>query len=315
MEQLIEDGTLQACALKRLRYTTAGQQAAAHRETAALSALCGVVHIAQLVFADCYREPITKEWSWALIMRFVPGNTMAAVFGELWRRIGQPKGASTIRHVTHRAFPQICQAAKAMHDRGMSHNDLKPGNIIISMAGADLMGLEATVVDLGGAILNNEWPEPDTGIHHTPDYSSPELLNKLTLNQTASNIDMCANDVWSLGCLLAEALTGNSLFGCSSDHKTPLAYPYRLNQARRSQMPWVESFYEGCPELCISDDAAVVNIPYTNHVYKCLAQTIPDHDQRRPVFELLRSMLHPKPQLRATIDHVLASSLHVFHSR
>lgn len=43
-----------------------------------------------------------------------------------------------------------------MHDRGMSHNDLKPGNIIISMAGADLMGLEATVVDLGGAILNNE---------------------------------------------------------------------------------------------------------------------------------------------------------------
>lgn len=77
----------------------------------------------------------------------------------------------------------------------------------------------------------------------------------------------------------------------------------------------VESFYEGCPELCISDDAAVVNIPYTNHVYKCLAQTIPDHDQRRPVFELLRSMLHPKPQLRATIDHVLASSLHVFHSR
>lgn len=82
-------------------------------------------------------------------------------------------------------------------------------------------------------------PEPDTGIHHTPDYSSPELLNKLTLNQTASNIDMCANDVWSLGCLLAEALTGNSLFGCSSDHKTPLAYPYRLNQARRSQMPWV----------------------------------------------------------------------------
>lgn len=69
MEQLIEDGTLQACALKRLRYTTAGQQAAAHRETAALSALCGVVHIAQLVFADCYREPITKEWSWALIMR------------------------------------------------------------------------------------------------------------------------------------------------------------------------------------------------------------------------------------------------------
>lgn len=48
------------------------------------------------------------------------------------------------------------QAVKAMHDRGMSHTDLKPGNIIISTFGADLMGLEATVVDLGGAIQNNK---------------------------------------------------------------------------------------------------------------------------------------------------------------
>lgn len=82
-------------------------------------------------------------------------------------------------------------------------------------------------------------PEPNTGIHHTPDYSSPELLNKLTLDQTASNLDMCASDVWSLGCFLAEALTGNSLFGYASDHNAPLAYQHRLNQARRSQMPWV----------------------------------------------------------------------------
>ena len=38
----------------------------------------------------------------------------------------------------------------------MSHTDLKPGNIITSMVGADLRGLEATVTDLGGAIFNNE---------------------------------------------------------------------------------------------------------------------------------------------------------------
>ena len=70
MEQVVEDGTLQACALKRLRYTTPGQRAAAHQETAALGALLGVAHIAQLVHADCYREPDTKQWSWALIMKY-----------------------------------------------------------------------------------------------------------------------------------------------------------------------------------------------------------------------------------------------------
>ena len=71
----------------------------------------------------------------------------------------------------------------------------------------------------------------------------------------------------------------------------------------------VESFHEGFPELCMADDAAVDSIPHTNHVYKRLAQTIPDHDHRRPMFELLKAMLHPDPQLRASMEHVLASSV------
>ena len=74
----------------------------------------------------------------------------------------------------------------------------------------------------------------------------------------------------------------------------------------------VESFYEGCPDLCSADDMAFDNIPYTKHVYKRLAQTILDPGLRRDVFELLRSMLHPNPQSRASINGVLTSS--VFHS-
>ena len=74
----------------------------------------------------------------------------------------------------------------------------------------------------------------------------------------------------------------------------------------------VQSFYEGCPELSLANDATIASIPYTNHVYKRLAQTIPDPDLHRDVFELLKSMLHPNPQLRASIDNVLNSP--VFHS-
>lgn len=50
----------------------------------------------------------------------------------------------------------LLQAVKALHDRRISHTDLKPGNIIISKAEAGLVGLKATVIDLGGAIFNNE---------------------------------------------------------------------------------------------------------------------------------------------------------------
>lgn len=72
----------------------------------------------------------------------------------------------------------------------------------------------------------------------------------------------------------------------------------------------VETFYY-CPELCSVDDMAHDNVPYTKHVYKRLAQTILDPGLRTDVFELLRSMLHPNPQFRASISDVLASS--VFH--
>lgn len=72
----------------------------------------------------------------------------------------------------------------------------------------------------------------------------------------------------------------------------------------------VETF-NYCPELSLVDDMAHDNVPYTKHVYKRLAQTIPDPGLRTDVFELLRSMLHPNPQFRASINDVLASS--VFH--
>lgn len=71
----------------------------------------------------------------------------------------------------------------------------------------------------------------------------------------------------------------------------------------------VGSFYEGYPELCLADNDAVACIPYTNHVYKRLAQTIPDDNLRMLAFELLRSMLHPNPLLRASINDVLVSPL------
>ena len=58
--------------------------------------------------------------------------------------------------VSTKELNNLLQAVKAMHDRHISHTDLKPGNIIISMHHPGLSGLEATVTDLGGAILNNQ---------------------------------------------------------------------------------------------------------------------------------------------------------------
>ena len=67
---MLEDGTLQACALKRLGFATPAEQAAAKRETAALHAVHGAPHLAQLLHAGCYQDPATKQCTWTLIMRY-----------------------------------------------------------------------------------------------------------------------------------------------------------------------------------------------------------------------------------------------------
>ena len=90
-------------------------------------------------------------------------------------------------------------------------------------------------------------PEPNVGLHHTPEYSSPELLNEVGA-QLISNMDMYASNVWSLGCLFAWALTGHELFGYSAGQQRP-AYQHRLHHASSRQRPWVRAlscFFIAC---------------------------------------------------------------------
>ena len=69
IEHMLEDGTMQACALKRLRFSTEKEQAMAKGEMAALQAVQGVAHIAQLVYAGPYPQPAPNCCSWGLVMR------------------------------------------------------------------------------------------------------------------------------------------------------------------------------------------------------------------------------------------------------
>ena len=103
------------------------------------------------------------------------------------------------------------------------------------------------------SLLVNTGPEPGVGLHHTAEYSSPELLNQLRLQQVTSDMDMCANDIWSLGCLLAWALTGHELFGYSSGQQRHPANQHRLDHVSNRQRPWV------CPVSCLLSVVVVEN--------------------------------------------------------
>jgi len=97
---------------------------------------------------------------------------------------------------------QILEAIYFLHINKISHGDIKPCNILIN---SDLE--QATLIDFGSCHSYNfnsisNQINLDLFYRCTINYISPEEL----LNQRYYN----SNDIWSLGCVLFEVITGNN---------------------------------------------------------------------------------------------------------
>ncbi|KAL0084033.1 hypothetical protein F4703DRAFT_1737643 [Phycomyces blakesleeanus] len=97
---------------------------------------------------------------------------------------------------------QTLRALKAMHSANVLHRDLKPSNLLLN-ANCDLK-----ICDLGLARSANSADENSgfmTEYVATRWYRAPEIM--LTFKEYTKAID-----VWSVGCILAEMLSGKPLF-------------------------------------------------------------------------------------------------------
>ena len=133
-------------------------------------------------------------------MQFIRGTDLA-------RRLAD--GKLPVRKAAE-LMVKVAGAVHYAHQRGVLHRDLKPANILLDAAG------EPWLTDFGIAKLLNT----DSGltltntIIGTPDYMSPE--------QAAGNTRAVstAADVWSLGVILYELLTGGRPFKAETTHGT-----------------------------------------------------------------------------------------------
>ncbi len=130
-----------------------------------------------------------------MVMDFIEGSNL----GELIKE----KGALSVEESMHR-FIQLCDALQHAHAAGVLHRDLKPGNVMLSSADGSFA--DARLVDFGIAkLMAKDGEEAEkltmTGqLFGSPPYMSPEQCRGFELD--------ARTDIYSMGCVMFETLTG-----------------------------------------------------------------------------------------------------------
>jgi YVTN family beta-propeller protein len=139
-----------------------------------------------------------------IAMRYAPGGDLKA----LLRREGALNPARAVA-----IFNQIADALDAAHRHGLVHRDVKPSNVLLDREG----GREhCYLADFGLTQSTSERGPADGQLMGTVDYVSPEQIRGDEVEGRA--------DVYALGCMLFECLTGEVPFRRRSEVATLFAH-------------------------------------------------------------------------------------------
>ncbi|KAF7731770.1 dual specificity protein kinase kns1 [Apophysomyces ossiformis] len=98
---------------------------------------------------------------------------------------------------------QLLTSVAFIHDLKLIHTDLKPENILLSLRNLETV-LESTdirLIDFGSATFEQDYHSSVVSTRH---YRAPEIILGVGWSYPC--------DIWSIGCILVEFLTGDALF-------------------------------------------------------------------------------------------------------
>src|SRR5262245_10960212 len=158
-----------------------------------------------------------------LVMEYLRGADLSRLLERIKRLSPERAG---------RLLGQTCSVLQAAHDQGLVHRDLKPGNLMI--VHPDTPHEQVKLMDFGLAKMSSMLyisPEELINLRQptasgTPEYISPEQVRGNEIDHRA--------DLYSLGVILYEMLTGRRPFENRSVHRLLLAHA-------DEQPPWFDS--------------------------------------------------------------------------
>ncbi|HET9768703.1 MAG TPA: serine/threonine-protein kinase, partial [Thermoanaerobaculia bacterium] len=134
-------------------------------------------------------ESSPDEDSFYIVMEYVEGQGLDARMRE--------RGPMQLAEVAP-LVTQIASALDHLHERGIVHRDVKPGNVLVAGDG------RIKITDFGIARSEDPGATLDTDVYGTPYYMAPEQIQGRPLD--------ARTDVFALGVVVYEMLTGTRPF-------------------------------------------------------------------------------------------------------
>jgi serine/threonine-protein kinase len=159
----------------------------------------------------------TEDGTYYIAMEYLPGGTLKDRIARAGRL--PPREAVEVA-------VQVAEALQAAHERGVVHRDVKPGNVLVTESGhakvADFgiaRAAEATTISEPGDILGS--------------------AKYMSLEQAAGGLVGPTSDLYSLGVVLYEMLTGSVPFAVATPADVPAEHAKGLPRRPREANPEV----------------------------------------------------------------------------
>lgn len=159
-----------------------------------------------------YSWGVAKSQHPYIAMEFVVGETLASLL-----QAGSPISSERLCEI---CIP-LCEALTAIHSCGIVHRDLKPSNIMIESTPCSSVKL----MDFGIAHLSEQQLTRTNEVIGSLGYLSPEHFTPRELD--------ARSDIFSLGCVMYECLTGELPF----DSASPAAFMVNSRQKLLRSFP------------------------------------------------------------------------------
>jgi len=203
-----------------------------------------------------------SETPWYFTMEYIMGPSLDQIINKQFVRQFPTEWIVEL-------FYQVAVVVYYLHRSGYAHFDLKPSNILLRYPPSPDSVPSPVLIDFG---ITTKYKGPPDILGGSLRYSSPEVIEARARPDARLNIMPGKADIWALGAIFFELLTGRPLVNYNSEKRITTTIMQGELDSLRSERPELSSFLDGLLSAMINRDAT--RRPSINRILKALEEEI-----------------------------------------